>query len=98
MGFALYLAFMIPPLLIGLGVQAWLKRTFAKYSGVEVSSGLNGAAVARQILERNGLGDVPVEMSPGGPLGSLRPAEEGALPLGARLPADHDRRCGGRRP
>jgi hypothetical protein len=66
--FALYLAFMIPPLLIGLGVQAWLKRTFAKYSGVEVSSGLNGAAVARQILERNGLGDVPVEMSPGGPL------------------------------
>jgi uncharacterized protein len=66
--FALYLAFMIPPLLIGLGVQAWLKRTFAKYSGIEVSSGLNGAAVARQILERNGLGDVPVEMSPGGPL------------------------------
>jgi uncharacterized protein len=66
--FALYLAFMIPPLLIGLGVQAWLKRTFAKFSNVEVSSGLNGAQVARQILDRNGLGDVPVEMSPGGPL------------------------------
>ena len=42
---------MIPPLLIGLGVQAWLKRTFAKDLGIEVSSGLNGAAVARQILE-----------------------------------------------
>jgi Zn-dependent membrane protease YugP len=66
--FALYLAFMVPPLLIGLGVQAWLKRTFAKFSNVEVSSGLNGAQVARQILDRNGLGDVPVEMSPGGPL------------------------------
>jgi uncharacterized protein len=66
--FALYLAFMIPPLLIGLGVQAWLKRTFARFSNVEVSSGLNGAQVARQILDRNGLGDVPVEMSPGGPL------------------------------
>jgi uncharacterized protein len=64
----LYLAFMIPPLLLGLGVQAWLKRTFAKYSNVEVSSGLSGAEVARQILDRNGLGDVPVEVSPGGAL------------------------------
>ena len=66
--FVLYLAFMIPPLLIGLGVQAWLKRTFAKYSNVEVSSGLSGAEVARQILDRNGLGDVPVEAAPGGAL------------------------------
>jgi uncharacterized protein len=64
----LYLAFMIPPLLLGLGVQAWLKRTFAKYSNVQVSSGLSGAEVARQILNRNGLEDVPVEMSPGGAL------------------------------
>src|ERR687894_2063227 len=66
--FGLYLAFMIPPLLIGLGVQAWLKRTFAKYSGVELSSGLQGAQVARYILDRNGLEDVPVEISPGGAL------------------------------
>jgi uncharacterized protein len=64
----LYLAFMIPPLLLGLGVQAWLKRTFAKYSNVQVSSGLSGAEVARQILDRNGLADVPVEASPGGAL------------------------------
>jgi uncharacterized protein len=65
---ALYLAFMVPPLLIGLGVQAWLKRTFARYSTVELSSGLPGAQVARQILDRNGLEEVPVEMSPGGAL------------------------------
>jgi uncharacterized protein len=64
----LYLAFMIPPLLLGLGVQAWLKRTFARYSDVQVSSGLSGAEVARQILDRNGLADVPVEASPGGAL------------------------------
>jgi uncharacterized protein len=64
----LYLAFMIPPLLIGLGVQAWLKRTFAKYSGIELSTGLQGAQVARQILDRNGLEQVPVETSPGGAL------------------------------
>jgi Zn-dependent membrane protease YugP len=65
---ALYFAFMIPPLLIGLGVQAWLKRTFAKYSSVELSSGLQGVQVARQILDRNGLEEVPVQTSPGGPL------------------------------
>jgi uncharacterized protein len=65
---ALYFAFMIPPLLIGLAVQAWLKRTFASYSNVELSTGLSGAEVARQILDRNGLGDVPVDVSPGGAL------------------------------
>ena len=65
---ALYFAFMIPPLVIGLAVQAWLKRTFAKYSGVELASGLQGAQVAREILDRNGLGEVPVETSPGGAL------------------------------
>jgi Zn-dependent membrane protease YugP len=67
-GFVLYLAFMIPPLVLGLAVQAWLKRTFAKYSDVQVGSGLSGAQVARQILDRNGLTEVPVEVSPGGAL------------------------------
>ena len=65
---ALYLAFMIPPLVLGLVVQAWLKRTFAKFSSVQLASGLPGAQVARQILERNGLNEVPVEVSPGGAL------------------------------
>jgi Zn-dependent membrane protease YugP len=64
----LYVAFMVPPLLLGLGVQAWLKRTFAKYSDVQLSSGLPGAQVARQILDRNGLEEVPVDTSPGGAL------------------------------
>jgi uncharacterized protein len=64
-GFALYLAFLIPPLLIGLGVQWWLKRTFATYSQVSLASGLPGAQVARSILDRNGLNDVPVEMTGG---------------------------------
>jgi Zn-dependent membrane protease YugP len=65
---ALYFAFMIPPLVIGLAVQAWLKRTFASYSNVDLSTGLSGAEVARQILDRNGLGDVPIDVSPGGAL------------------------------
>jgi hypothetical protein len=67
-GFALYLAFLIPPLVIGFAVQSWLKRTFAKYSEVPVAAGLSGAEVARTILDRNGLTDVPVELARGGPL------------------------------
>jgi uncharacterized protein len=64
----LYLAFLIPPLVIGFAVQQWLQRTFAKYSEVPVAAGMSGAQVARAILDRNGLNDVPVELSPGGPL------------------------------
>ena len=67
-GFGLYLAFMIPPLILGLAVQGWLKRTFARYSNVELASGLQGAQVAREILSRNGLDAVPVDTSPGGAL------------------------------
>ena len=67
-GFGLYIAFLIPPLVFGLAVQWWLKRTFAKYSEVPVSAGMSGAQVARAILDRNGLSDVPVEISPGGAL------------------------------
>lgn len=66
--FGLYILFLVPPLALGLGVQAWLKRTFAKYSNVELASGLPGAQVARQILDSNGLSEVPVEMAPGGAL------------------------------
>jgi uncharacterized protein len=66
--FGLFILFLIPPLALGLGVQAWLKRTFAKYSSVELASGLPGGQVARQILDSNGLSEVPVEMAPGGPL------------------------------
>jgi Zn-dependent membrane protease YugP len=64
----LYLLFLIPPLLIGLAVQGWLKRTFARFSEVQLASGLSGASVAREILDRNGLEGVPVTHAPGGPL------------------------------
>jgi uncharacterized protein len=64
----LYLLFLIPPLIIGFAVQAWLKKTVAANMQVEVMNGLTGAEVARQILDRNGLQGVPVDTSPGGPL------------------------------
>jgi uncharacterized protein len=66
--FGLYLLFLIPPLVLGLVVQAWLKRTFARYSQVPIAAGLAGAQVAREMLDRNGLNEVPVEESPGGAL------------------------------
>jgi Zn-dependent membrane protease YugP len=67
-GLMLYLAFLIPPLVFGLAVQWWLKRTFARYSAVPVAAGMTGAQVARMILDRNGLSEVPVDVSPGGAL------------------------------
>jgi Zn-dependent membrane protease YugP len=67
-GFGLYLLFLIPPLVIGLLVQHRLKKTVAEQMEVQVSTGMTGAQVARAILDRNGLNDVPVERSPGGPL------------------------------
>jgi uncharacterized protein len=67
-GFGLYLAFLIPPMLLGFVIQGWLKRTVAQQLQVGVHTGKTGADVAREILDRNGLQDVPVERSPGGPL------------------------------
>jgi Zn-dependent membrane protease YugP len=64
----LYFVFLIPPLVLGLFVQRWLKKTVAANMEVPVADGLTGAEVARQILDRNGLQNVPVETSPGGPL------------------------------
>ena len=67
-GLGLYLVFLIPPMIIGLLVQGWLKRTVASQMQVQVSSGMTGEQVAREILARNGLVHVPVEPAPGGPL------------------------------
>jgi Zn-dependent membrane protease YugP len=64
----LYIVLLVPTLALGLGIQWWLRRTFERFSSVELVSGLTGADVARQILDRNGLEDVPVDRSQGGPL------------------------------
>jgi uncharacterized protein len=67
-GWGVYFLFLIPPLLLGLFVQHRLKRTVAEQMQVPVTTGMTGAQVARAILDRNGLNDVPVERAPGGPL------------------------------
>jgi Zn-dependent membrane protease YugP len=66
--FGLYLLFLVPPLVLGLAVQAWLKRTFGRFSHEPLATGLSGAQVAREILDRNGLSEVPVHVAPGGAL------------------------------
>jgi hypothetical protein len=68
MSLGLYVAFLVPPLVLGLAVQWWLKRSFAKQAAVEVMNGMTGAEVARAVLDANGLHEVPVNESPGGPL------------------------------
>jgi Zn-dependent membrane protease YugP len=67
-GFGVYLMFLVPPLLIGLWVQSWLKRTVATNAKVPVASGLSGAEVASRILIANGLGEVQIGRAEGGAL------------------------------
>jgi Zn-dependent membrane protease YugP len=80
-GIGLYIAFLVPPLILGFAVQGWLKRTFATQSEVRAQAGLSGADVARMILDRNGLHDVPVRPSPAGPLSDHYDPRERAVYL-----------------
>ncbi|MGD1088683.1 MAG: zinc metallopeptidase [Verrucomicrobiota bacterium] len=61
----LYLMFMVPGLLIGIWAQIKLSHAYGKYSRVPVESGMTGAEAAREILDRAGLDNVPVEEIPG---------------------------------
>jgi len=67
-GLGFYLVFLIPPLIVGLVIQHRLKSTVAEQMQVAVANGMSGEHVAQMILQQNGLGDVPVKPSPGGPL------------------------------
>lgn len=60
-----YFAFMVPGMLISLWASAKVKSTFAKYQNVRTLNGLTGAQAARQILDDNGLQNVPVNRVPG---------------------------------
>ena len=61
----LWLMFAVPGLLLGLYAQFKLSSAYKKYMQVGVESGQSGAEAAREILDRNGLPDVPVEEVPG---------------------------------
>ena len=59
----IYFVFVGPCLLLGLVAQFWVKGAFAK--GQKVDTPITGAQAARQILDQNGLYDVPIEMIAG---------------------------------
>ncbi len=61
----LWLVFAIPGLLLGIWAQIKLSHAYGKYSRVPVDSGMTGAEAAREILDRAGLNNVPVEEIPG---------------------------------
>lgn len=61
----LYWLFLIPGLLLGIWAQMKLHHAYGKYSQVPVDSGMTGAEAAREVLDRAGLNDVPVEEIPG---------------------------------
>jgi len=52
---------MIPGVILGIYAQIKLSAAYDKYMRVPVQSGMSGAEAAREILDRAGLNNVPVE-------------------------------------
>ena len=55
----------IPGVLLGLYAQFKLRAAYSKYLQVGTRSGLSGAEAAREILDRAGLTNMPIEEIPG---------------------------------
>lgn len=53
---------LIPGIIFAMYAQGKVKTTFNRYQRVASSKGFSGAQVARQVLDANGLYDVPIEM------------------------------------
>ncbi len=53
---------LIPGMLFTFWAQYRVKSTYSEYSRLQAPMGLTGAAVARRILDSNGLREVPVEV------------------------------------
>lgn len=56
---------LIPAIIFTFYAQFKVQATFNKYQDVRAASGRTGAQVAREILDRSNLYDVPVELTPG---------------------------------
>ncbi|MFQ5576939.1 MAG: zinc metallopeptidase [Anaerolineae bacterium] len=64
----IFLAFIIPTMILGFIAQNAVRSRFKKYSRVHTFKGLTGAQAAREILDSNGLYDVRIEEARGGQL------------------------------
>ena len=60
-----YFLYLMPAILLVIYSQYKVKSTFSKYSQVSTRNGYSGAQVARDMLDRAGLSEVPVEISSG---------------------------------
>lgn len=60
-----YFLFALPGLLLGIYAQMKLMSAYGHYVQVPARSGLSGAEAAREILDRAGLHNMPVEEVPG---------------------------------
>ncbi len=56
---------LIPSIILTMYAQAKVKSTFAKYLRVNSKKGHTGYQVARYILDKNGMRDVPIEIAGG---------------------------------
>ena len=56
---------LIPVLLISLGVQIYLKRTYAKWNNIRNSSDLTGLQVGKELFNRTTLQTIPLERTKG---------------------------------
>ena len=61
----LYFLFMIPGVIFMLWAQNKVKGAYNRYGKVRNAQGITGAQAARQVLDSNGLFNVPVEAIPG---------------------------------
>lgn len=60
-----YFLLVVPALLLGLWAQSRVNSAYSRYSRVYGSRGYTGQEVARQILDQNGLYNIPIERIPG---------------------------------
>ena len=56
---------LIPTLLMSLGVQLYLKSTFAKWSQVKNHIGMNGMQVGQALFDKTSLKAIPLQRTPG---------------------------------
>jgi Zn-dependent membrane protease YugP len=56
-----WMIFVLPAIIFAGYAQMKVKTTFSQYLKVPSESGMTGAQVARHILDRNGLRDIPIE-------------------------------------
>lgn len=56
-----YIIIMVLSMVLSGIAAMWVRGSYAKYSKKQSNSGMTGAQVARSILDRNGLSNVPVE-------------------------------------